>query len=152
MTTSNNFRHNGSALLGTVLLAFILLAILSGIIFRMASQTKKIELWQMDDKRQQLTLVARSAVNIVAEYISDDADILQNIESDNPSSEITIKEKSGGAIIAKLTLAVSADAGSIVTITATAKTSDDVAQKISITGRYNKDSHKIIRWVTSNEN
>lgn len=135
--TSKNNKHKGSALLITVLVAFLVLAILSAAAFSIAGQTKKTELWQMNYKKQMLTDLARSAVITVTEAISADREILDHIDETANSADISLNG------IADMTIAVSADTGSIVTVSVSAKKDK---QSVKISGRWNKDSGNIVGW------
>lgn len=142
-------KQKGFALLGMVVTTFIALALISAVMFAIASQTKKTEIWEMKYKRQQLSLLARSAINMTAEAIADDK--LTDLTLNNPlQNPIQINDGQDKDNYLRLQLAVSGDFGSLVRIKATAKTTDDKTAVI-MTGIYDKDSQKIVRWITGND-
>lgn len=128
-----------------VVTVFIALALISAILFAIASQTKKTEIWEMKYKRQQLSLLARSAINMTAEAIAGDK--LTDLTLNNPSDWILVND---GDNKNRLQLSVSSDYGSLVRVIAIAKTEDDKS-KVTLIGIYDRDSKKIVRWMTGND-
>lgn len=135
-------KHKGSTLLIFVLVAFIILAILSAVALRIAGQTKKTEIWQMNNKEQMLTELSRSAIQMTAEMVSADVSILDDTTIYNPASVTITDDKTD---VATVTITINAGVGNIVNITAEAKTSDN--QKVKILGSYSRNTHKIVRWL-----
>ena len=135
-------KHKGSTLLIFVLVAFIILAILSAVALRIAGQTKKTEIWQMNNKEQMLTELSRSAIQMTAEAVSADISILDDTTIYNPAS---VKIKDDKTDVATVTITINAGVGNILNITAEAKTSDN--QKVKILGSYSRNTHKIVRWL-----
>lgn len=139
-------KHEGAALLALVLVTFLLLAMLSAVAFNIAVMTKKTEIWQSGHRRQQMTLLARSAVDAAVEAVSNDTSMLSYTGSAS-SAKIQIYERDGKTKTALLTLAIPPTSSSIVMISATAETQGgEKAQKVRITGRYDKTLRKIVGW------
>ncbi len=139
-------RHRGAALLVMVLITFILLSMLSAVAFNVAVMTKKTEIWQAEHRRQQMSILARSAVSAAAEAVSDDASML-SYTGGNTSAAIQIYEKDGKTKTALLTLSIPPTSSSVAMISATAETQgNENMQKVKITGHYDKNSKKIVGW------
>ncbi len=136
MTRTSAFvtRRRGFALLGIVLIGFIVLSIVSAVAMNIAWQTVRVEAWQTENiQRRRLEAVARSAVNAVAETISEDNGLTRFGSAESVNTGVTSiatpifldPEKTW------LTLGVSGTGSSDYTITAVA--SPDSGKKLELT-------------------
>ncbi|MDO5116801.1 MAG: type II secretion system protein [Synergistaceae bacterium] len=149
-------KQKGFALLGIVAVVFIVLALTSAILFTVAAQTKKTEVWEMKYERQRLSLLARSAIYMTAEAFAnvDDKELDEKLRQSLSTGEIKTYRPGttnpDGDMNDSLELTVSGNYGNLVRIKATANTSDGTT-KVALSGIYDKDRKKIVRWVTDND-
>ncbi|MEG1911411.1 MAG: hypothetical protein RRY12_12835 [Cloacibacillus sp.] len=127
-------RRRGFALLGIVLIGFIVLSIVSAVAMNIAWQTVRVEAWQTQNiQRRRLDAVARSAANAVAETISADKGLTRFGSAESLKAGVTSlatqifndPEKTW------LTLGVSGTSSSDYAITAVA--SPDSGKKLELT-------------------
>lgn len=142
-----------------MLVGSICLALLSAVAFSTAIHTKKIEQWESEYYEQQrLQQLARSAVIAVGEKLYQDNYVgasdaaltaYYNTAKIDKKGTVTVKDdKRDNAVVAYLTVSVSADAGAeyikIKAIASNDAFKDD--KEIKISGRCLKSADKIVTW------
>lgn len=141
--TSGSFlkRRQGFGLLILVLSTFVLLSILTIVIFSISMRTLNVEVWESKHyETLRLSCLARSAANAVVEAISDDVTVFipsnfpinrnatTNITSINPTT---------------LNIVISGDVPSRLNVKAMAANNKN--QSVTVTVRYNNTTKKIIQ-------
>ena len=125
-------KRSGVAILGIVLVMFLVFSILTVAAFNYAIQTLRIERWHVEYQEQvRLTYIARSAVNAVAE------DSLTSADKTQTSADITI-----GSI--DVHLMISGDLDPNLYIEAEAENTE--GQKSKVSALYSLDEKKIVDW------
>jgi len=144
-------KRKGIALIGIVLVMFLLFSILSLVAFNAGIHTVLIEKWQTDHfENNRLTYLARSAVNAAAEqliqYQKDNAKAF-NYFSDHPFDD----RNTGSVVIndagfsATLELTVSGDSVPYLYIIGKATGADSKSSVVSAT--YDTEKEKIVEWI-----
>ena len=125
-------KRSGVAILGIVLVMFLVFSILTVAAFNYAIQTLRIERWHVEYQEQvRLTYIARSAVNAIAE------DSLTSADKTQTTASITI-----GSI--DVDLMISGDLGPSLYIEAEAENTE--GQKSKVSALYSLDEKKIVDW------
>jgi Tfp pilus assembly protein PilX len=144
-------RRRGVAIIGIVLVMFVLFSIVTLVAFNAGMQTLFIEKWQTQHfEKSRLTYLARSAVNAAAEqlieYQKDNAKAF-NYFSDHP-----FDDKNTGSVVINdsdfnvtLELTVSGDTEPYLYIMGKATNSDSKSSVVSAT--YDTEKEKIVEWI-----
>jgi len=136
-------KRRGAALLITVLVAFLMLSVLTMVVFNIAMNISHVERWQTAHyEKTRLVYLARSAVNAVIEAASDDIASLGASSSTPINKQGTIPITDAGAV--SLDIVISGDASPYLIFRAKAYNASD--QSVTVTAKYDTDTKKIIKW------
>ena len=139
-------KRSGVAILGIVLVMFLVFSILTVAAFNYAIQTLRIERWHVEYQEQvRLTYIARSAVNAVAEELT-------QFQTDNGGafnyfSATPFNDKNTGFITVsgiEVNVIVSGDLDPNLYIEAEAENSESKTSKVS--ALYSTAERKIVVW------
>lgn len=140
------YKRSGVAIIGMVLVMFLVFSILTVAAFNYAIQTLRIERWHVEYQEQvRLTYIARSAVNAIAEE-------LMKFQADNGGafnyfSTDPFNDKNNGLITVsgiEVNVTVSGDLDPNLYIEAEAENAE--AKKSKVSALYSTDEQKIIDW------
>ncbi|MDY9920393.1 MAG: hypothetical protein U2P59_01025 [Synergistota bacterium] len=148
MKHKNNilYKRSGVAIIGMVLVMFLVFSILTVAAFNYAIQTLRIERWHVEYQEQvRLTYIARSAVNAIAEE-------LMKFQADNGGafnyfSTDPFNDKNTGLITVsgiEVNVIVSGDLDPNLYIEAEAENAE--AKKSKVSALYSTDEQMIIDW------
>ena len=139
-------KRSGMALIGIVLIMFLVFSILTVAAFSFAVQTLRIERWHVEYQEQlRLTYLARSAVNAVAEelinYQNENGGAFDYFTSDPFNSKA-----SGSVTISGIDvdMIVSGDLDPNLMIQAIAENTD--GKKSTVSALYSTEEQKVIDW------
>ena len=143
-------KRQGAALLGIVLVSFILLTIFSLVAFNIAINTMKVENWQRGHfESQQMNYLARAAIIIAGKTLSDDMTAADMSKTVNRVTCINIADKDK-AFAASVDLLLSGDANAgYVNIKAAAYAPLSAASndtKSIMSAKFSKSSRKLFGW------
>ena len=133
-------KRKGLALLGLVLVAFIILSIFSFVLFSISIRTLNVDIWQSKHyETLRLSYLSRSTANAVVEAISDDLASLGSFPiNKHGTTSITSTTPTSVDIV------ISGDVAPHLTIKA--KSINNSAQAVTVTVKYNTSTKKVLQW------
>jgi Tfp pilus assembly protein PilX len=136
-------KRRGAALLITVLVAFLMLSVLTMVVFNIAMNISRVERWQTEHyEKVRLAYLARSAVNAAIEAASSDLASLGASSSTPINKQGTISIPDTEAI--SLDMVISGDASPYLVFKAKAYDGSD--QSVTVTAKYDTANKKITKW------